>query len=140
MVAKRTRALDARYDGLTGVPLLDALAEGEETPTLEGIPALTGNPGRRRLLGRCSPACSAHLYAMVLDEIITPLLDLPAPQAILNAISTHQPALAKEDAERLAERLREENPLDPRYEPGRPTPLAASGPSPAWWGTRREST
>ncbi len=124
MVAKRTRALDARYDGLTGVPLLDALAEGEETPTLEAFWRY-GNPqAAADVAGPMLASGSAHLYAMVLDEIITPLLDPPAPQAILNAISTHQPALAKEDAERLAERLREENPLDPRYEPGRPTLLA----------------
>ena len=123
-MVERTRNLGRRYEGLTGVPLLEALAEGDETPTLEAFWRY-GNPQVvADVVGPMLTSGSQHLSGLVLDEVITPQLGPPATEAILRAISTHQPVLTKDDAQRLEGRLHEENLLHPQYEPGRPTLLA----------------
>ncbi|MFN0152924.1 MAG: hypothetical protein ACKVUT_00925 [Gaiella sp.] len=63
------------------------------------------------------------LLGLVLDEILDPGLEGPAPQAIVQAIDRDRPALATADAERLAERLLNATGLHPFYEPARPSLL-----------------
>ena len=122
-MVKRTRKLGGRYNGLTGGPLLAALAEGDETPTLEAFWRYANPEVAADVVGPMLASGSQHLSRLVLDEIITPHLGPPAPEAILSAIGMHQPVLASDDAQHLAEWLHDENLLEPQYEPRRPTLL-----------------
>jgi hypothetical protein len=87
------------------------LRYGNAQVAADAVPA-TFASGDKRLLG------------LVLDEILSPSLDPPAPEVILRTIDEYTCALATRDGQRLAERLADGTALDGRYEAGRPTLLA----------------
>lgn len=124
MAAARIKKLGATYDSLEGGGFLQALSEHGENAVLE---AFWRYGNAEVAADAASPMVATgdqHLLSLVLDEILGPGLGPPAPQAIVNAIDEHQPALAKADAERLAARLEDSTPLHAYFEPARPSLLA----------------
>jgi hypothetical protein len=120
----RSTKLGKSYDGLGGPALLTALAEHGETGVLEAF----WRYRNAQVAAEAAPAIFAsgdtYLLSLVVDEILSPELAPPLPQAVANAVSGHEPELAKADADRLAERLQDGNPLHAWYEPSRPALLA----------------
>ncbi len=112
------------YDGLEGGGLLQALSEHGEHAVLEAFWRYGNAEVAADAASPMVATGNRHLLSLMLDEILGPELGLPAPQAIVNAIDQHQPALAKADAERLAARLQDGTPLHAHFEPARPSLLA----------------
>src|SRR6266545_352879 len=124
VAAAPIKTLGAMYDGLEGGGLLQALSEHGEHAVLEAFWRYGNAEVAADAASPMVATGNRHLLSLMLDEILGPELGLPAPQAIVNAIDQHQPALAKADAERLAARLQDGTPLHAHFEPARPSLLA----------------
>ncbi len=101
--------------------LVKELGERAETTVLEALWRYHHTAVAADAAPAIIKCADARLLGLVLDEILSPSLEPPVPQAIANALTEHRPQLAKADAERLIERLLDQTPLHPHYEPARPS-------------------
>lgn len=124
MAAAHGKRLAPAYASLDGAHLLKALGEHRETAVLEAFWRYYDADLAASAAEPIVASGDETLLGLVLDEILDPGLDGPAPQAIVQAIDRDRPALATADAERLAERLLDATGLHPSYEPARPSLLA----------------
>ncbi len=119
MTHRPDKPLASCYEGLAGASLIHEFGRLGESVILEAFWRYRNAAVAADVAPAIILSGDTYLLGLVLDEILSPSLGAPLPQAIANALNERRPQLAGAEAARLIERLLDRTSLHHDYEPAR---------------------